>query len=116
MFVKRPATDGYTSLDEISQACYELQEGSSCIDTGDDNYAAISRFDLAGKNRVYGSHVDRGAFEFDGNATGIKSMNQEQKKGNNIYYNVAGQRIARMQKGIIIVNGEKIIGNESVKR
>jgi hypothetical protein len=43
-------------------------------------------------------------------------MNQEQKKGNNIYYNVAGQRIARMQKGIIIVNGEKIIGNESVKR
>lgn len=116
MFVKIPATDGYTSLDEISQACYELQEGSSCIDTGDDNYAAISRFDLAGKNRVYGSHVDRGAFEFDGDATGIKSMNQEQKKGNNIYYNVAGQRIARMQKGIIIVNGEKIIGNESVKR
>lgn len=44
---------------------YQLLEGSCCIDTGDDDYAAILTRDLAGNARIRGLHVDIGAYEAD---------------------------------------------------
>ena len=50
------------------------------------------------------------AFYFEGDdATGIDAIENEQPKVNNAIYNLAGQRISKMQKGINIVNGRKIL-------
>ena len=110
MFVNIPSVDGYTSLSEIEEACYELQEESPCIDAGNDNFAAISSFDLAGKKRVFGTHVDIGAFEFDEDATGI-GKGEEVKRLKGESYNLAGQRVPDSQsyKGIIIENNKKTL-------
>ena len=48
------------------------------------------------------------AFYFDSNATGIKDL-KELKDSNDVIFNVAGQRMSKMQKGINIVNGKKIL-------
>ena len=115
MFVKISSVDGYTSLSEIEEACYELQNGSPCIDAGNDNFAAISSFDLAGKNRVCGTHIDMGAFEFDEDATSIgKGEKVERLKGES--YNLAGQRVLDSQsyKGIIIESNKKTL--RTIKR
>ena len=108
MFVKEAATDGSTYPVELAAAGYELQEGSPCIDAGNDNFAAISSHDLAGKNRVLGTHIDMGAFEFDMDATHIaKGEKLNLRKSEN--YNLAGQRVPESQsyKGIIIENNKK---------
>ena len=51
------------------------------------------------------------AFTFtDDNATGIKAIdNGQQTIDNGLIYNVAGQRLGKMQKGINIVNGKKVL-------
>ena len=51
-------------------------------------------------------------FSFYDNPTGIKNIDNEQKtivNGQQYIYNVAGQRLNKMQKGINIVNGKKIL-------
>ena len=50
------------------------------------------------------------ALNFDfGNATGINSIaNSQQPIANSSIYNLAGQRMSKMQRGINIVNGKKI--------
>ena len=50
------------------------------------------------------------AFYFDSDdATGIEeTLSNSPFKGENIY-NLAGQRVSKMQKGINIVNGKKIL-------
>ncbi len=110
MFVKEAAADGSTDPVEMVAAGYELQEGSPCIDAGNDNYAAIGRHDLAGKNRVLGTHIDMGAFEFDLDATGIEK-GEKAKRLEGEKYNLAGQRIAGGQspRGIVIENRKKIL-------
>ena len=106
MFANVPDVDGYTDLDNIERADYQLQKGSPCIDSGDDNYAAISPYDLAGRKRLVGTHIDRGAYEFDEEAT---SIHNSQFIIHNYIYNISGQRLQKMQKGVNIVNGEKIM-------
>ena len=46
--------------------------------------------------------------EFEDDATGIQTLSNSPLKGEDIY-NLAGQRLNKMQKGINIVNGKKII-------
>ena len=115
MFVKFPAADGSTSPGETEAACFELAKGSPCIDAGDDNYAAISRHDLAGKNRLLGTHIDIGAFEFDADATGIAPLSDTPAKDVNVYkqgstiVNLAGQKLApgRSHRGVVIEGSKK---------
>ncbi len=50
------------------------------------------------------------AFFFnEDDATGIKAMVNGQKSMDNAIYNLAGQRMSKMQKGVNIVNGKKIL-------
>ena len=68
-----------------------------------------------GANRAYltadGSNVKALMIDFGGEATGIKDssslMNELPTQGN--AYNLAGQRVQKMQKGIYVVNGKKVI-------
>lgn len=47
---------------------------------------------------------------FDGEATGIRQIeNGEMKAENHDYYNLNGQRISKFSKGIVINNGHKIV-------
>ena len=106
MFANVPSVDGYTNLSDIEGASYQLLKGSPCIDTGDDNYAAISLYDLAGQSRLVGTHIDRGAYEFDEDATSIHNSLPATR---NYIYNVGGLRLQKPQKGVNIVNGEKVL-------
>ena len=57
-----------------------------------------------------GSSVKALSFDFDDDATGISLMEEGRSKmEDGAIYNVAGQRISKMQKGINIVNGKKIL-------
>ena len=59
---------------------------------------------------VNGSYVKALSFDFDDDATGISLMEEGRSKmEDGAIYNVAGQRINKMQRGINIVNGKKIL-------
>ena len=53
------------------------------------------------------------AFYFEGDdATGIENVNSALDANHNFdgaIYNLAGQRISKMQKGINIINGKKVL-------
>ena len=55
-----------------------------------------------------GSPVKGFTFVFEDEEDGIKTLSNSPLKGENIY-NLAGQRISKMQKGINIVNGRKVL-------
>ncbi len=65
-----------------------------------------------GANRAYivggGGSVKGYVLSFDDEPDAIKTLSDSPLKGENIY-NLAGQRISKMQKGINIVNGKKIM-------
>ena len=56
------------------------------------------------------SHAVKAFYGFDDedDPTGISTMDNGQWTMDNVIYNVAGQRLQKMQKGINIVNGKKI--------
>ena len=54
------------------------------------------------------SEVKGFTFEFEDTEDGIKTLSDSPLKGENIY-NLAGQKLSKMQKGINIVNGKKIM-------
>ena len=68
-----------------------------------------------GANRCYliaplGSYtVTAKAFYFEDDATGISTVDNGQWTMDNAIYNLAGQRISKMQKGVNINNGKKIL-------
>ena len=56
------------------------------------------------------SNVKALSFDFDDDATGISLMEEGRSKmEDGAIYNVAGQRLNKMQKGINIVNGKKVM-------
>ena len=66
---------------------------------------------LLPKSVVEGSGVKAFTFVFEDDATAIKDLNdlKDSKNLNDVIYNLAGQRMNKMQKGINIVNGKKIM-------
>ena len=58
---------------------------------------------------VAGPGVKALTFDFDDDATGIEMVNGQSSMVNGPIYNLAGQRINKMQRGINIVNGKKIL-------
>ena len=58
---------------------------------------------------VLASDVKVFTFVFEEDPDGIESLTPTLSKGKDIIYNVAGQRLSKMQKGINIVNGKKVM-------
>ena len=56
-----------------------------------------------------GNDIKAYTFEFEDDATAIKTIDNGQLTTDGVIYNLAGQRLGRMQKGINIVNGKKIL-------
>jgi arylsulfatase A-like enzyme len=65
------STIGYIQdgISLIALTSYKPKEGSLCIDTGDAGYASGIFLDLAGKNRIQGSQIDMGAYEFEASSS-----------------------------------------------
>ena len=58
---------------------------------------------------IDGNDVKVFTFVFEEDPDGIESLIPTLSKGKDIIYNVAGQRLSKMQKGINIVNGKKVM-------
>jgi len=67
-FVAPATVIGYTSIaaeiEQIAMASYQLVGGSRCIDAGNDRYAEGIVLDMAGNERVQGTQIDMGAYEY----------------------------------------------------
>ena len=85
---------------------YVLSGGSNGLGFYGDGASSIPGF----KAYYQGASSVKGfiGFDFD-DATGINSIENGQLTIDNEIYNLAGQRISKMQKGINIVNGKKIL-------
>ena len=59
-------------------------------------------------SKLSGTDVKGLVLDFEDNATGISNLNVNDNLNENIY-NLSGQRLSKMQKGINIVNGKKIL-------
>lgn len=57
----------------------------------------------------FNSEVKAFYINFDGNATAIENVNANVNNNNDAIYNLAGQKLSKLQKGINIVNGKKIL-------
>ena len=55
------------------------------------------------------SEVKAFYINFDGNATAIENVNANGNNNSDAIYNLAGQKLSKLQKGINIVNGKKIL-------
>ena len=49
------------------------------------------------------------AIDFDGETTGVNTLNVERGTLNGEVYNLNGQRVAQPTKGLYIVNGRKVV-------
>ena len=73
-------------------------------------YKTTSGFIKAGKAYLEaGSEVKGFIFKFDDDATGIAEIENGKLNAESSIYNVAGQKLAKMQKGINIVGGKKVL-------
>jgi len=121
-------SEGYYSFvptTDVSPAASNNLLGSDGSVAGGSTIYALAKFDdkvgfyqveedvtiPAGKAYlVDGAGVKGFTFDFDEDATGISLMEDGRSKmEDGAIYNVAGQRISKMQKGINIVNGKKVL-------
>ena len=80
------------------------QEALDALTPDDTNVIAIECTNKGG-----GQYIDFGLSGIRPNPTGIKNLTSPLSKGKGNIYNVAGQRLSKMQKGINIVNGKKVV-------
>ena len=76
---------------------------------GADNGAAFTAKTNGAYLAVSKSTSAKSAFRFDGTTTAISAINAGNAKSNSNFYNIQGQRVGANYKGLVIVNGKKII-------
>lgn len=83
-------------------------------DDGSIAFRLLSTNYTLGANKAYLKLTENNARElitaqWEENVTNIKSTYENNKTFNHIIYNIAGQKLSRIQKGINIVNGKLVI-------
>ena len=76
---------------------------------GAENGAAFTAKTNGAYLAVSKSTSAKSAFRFDGTTTAISAINTENAKTGNAVYNIQGQCVGANYKGLVIVNGKKII-------
>lgn len=56
---------------------------------------------------ISGGTTAKNFFALDGTATGINSIAADKANGRDVRFNLAGQRVDKNYKGVVIVNGKK---------
>ena len=121
---------GYAATPATTNILTGTFTGTSIDCTADTGTNFVLGFDINNDNRIGFYHVDNASFnlkanraylqsegsgvkgfviDFDDNATGIETMINGQSSMVNEIFNLAGQRLNKMQKGINIINGKKIL-------
>jgi hypothetical protein len=72
---------------------------------GDGNTHTI----IAGFNNIYSSKAEIKPFDIDGVTAGLNTIAADNDNANSPIYNLAGQRVNKSYKGVIIQNGKKMI-------
>ena len=100
---------GFTAATEINSNEYFGLSGAKFVKVNGGTVPAGKA--LLPESVVYdtGDGVKTLTFNFDEDATAIKAIDNGQLTTDGVIYNLAGQRLGRMQKGINIVNGKKIL-------
>lgn len=102
-----------TGSNALSGTCVSIEHGDNLVLGKIDNVVGFYKYNFdikANKAYIDGSAGVKG-FKLmldDDDATSIASLLGETEEGGSIY-NLAGQRLNKMQKGINIVNGKKIL-------
>ena len=79
------------------------------IATSKDTYFGIwSKFDSNSAGYRFGIYADM-SWTKNADPTGITDVNSSAKKGDNKFYNLAGQRVNANTPGIVIRNGRKFL-------
>ena len=76
---------------------------------GADNGAAFTAKTNGAYLAVSKSTSAKSAFRFDGTTTAISAINTENAMTGNAVYNIQGQRVGTNYKGLVIVNGKKMM-------
>lgn len=96
----------------VSKTCDGTQYGLGQVD-GKLGWYRVKNGTTIGLNKAYLTiHANTGAKEFiplDGIATAIKGIAADHTNTENPIYNLAGQKVIKSYKGIVIMNGKKII-------
>ena len=117
-FTLDPVADPESAEGNLLKASDGTVEGSSSIfvlakPAGKEvGFYAVQEGTTVAKGKAYLEVAKPGvkgfAFSFADQADGIRTLSNSPLKGENIF-NLAGQRIQKMQKGINIVNGKKVV-------
>jgi hypothetical protein len=76
---------------------------------GADNGAAFTAKTNGAYLAVSKNTSAKSAFRFDGTTTAISAINAGNAKSNSNFYNIQGQRVGANYKGLVIVNGKKMM-------
>ena len=115
-----------SDTDDVSANILEASDGNVTSDASYDVYALANKESVVGFYLVKaGVKVPEGkaylkkatspgakeflTFGFEDDADGINSLTPALSEGEGAIYNLAGQRLQKMQKGINIVNGKKVL-------
>lgn len=106
----------FANLKEDAEGQLYLEEATNNIitDPTRNGYMGIfSQFDAEGAG-YYMGYLHSISFtlnegEYKAVGTGIKNVNKDEVKGNGKVYNLAGQQISANAKGIVVVNGKKVV-------
>lgn len=83
---------------------FKLTNNSKYIQWGDGTYTTFGAYAEARENTVMPM-----LYVFDSNATGINTIRTNAAANDGASYNVAGQRVGKDYRGLVIVNGKKVV-------
>ena len=92
------------TIEPAANGTFTIANNGKYIQYGPQSYTTFSGYDTEQENAVLPM-----LYVLDEVASGINNVNSSMKNLNEIRYNVAGQRVANNYKGIVIVNGKKML-------
>ncbi|MCD8290159.1 MAG: hypothetical protein LUC91_01500 [Prevotella sp.] len=111
--------EGYSADCQASVFKFPVQAGSTYIFCGTGTKCAVGcyLFDTTGNSTITYTDSDAGitynilvgSEGSNGGTTGINSVTLNTTVGNNVYYNLNGQRVSTPTKGVYILNGKKVL-------
>lgn len=105
----RKTGDGKGWSVNVYNAAFKLNEGEIVSIKLEGEMKGIVKFDAIAFTNAEAVGFTQEALELDLSGTGIEGINAASENENAPMYNLAGQRVSRVQKGIFIQNGKKVL-------
>lgn len=92
------------TIEPADNGTFKITNNGKYIQFGTKTFTTFSCYNTDQENAVLPM-----LFVYDEVASGINGVNTEVKVNNNVRYNLAGQRVSENYKGVVIVNGKKML-------